>query len=254
MMPGAEYLTTDVLRTLWQETATALAASLAAAKSDLQSFLKGLNPAWNLVGRVHFNLAENRGDADAPFAFLATYTTQLSAQARAQHVPLGQALREYAGAANREQAAVAAAAGAARRRDLRLAAADGRCGRDLPSAALDAARGLPPARQRARPGTCRGRGAHAAVVARQPSAAAAGDRHGRRAQALGARARRRAGLPHGRDAGRRDAEREGDRRTARPAPTRWCCCAANGSRSIGSASSARSGSSARPSNWRSAKA
>ena len=77
--------------------------SLAAAKTDLQSFLKGLNPAWNLVGRVHFNLAENRRDAEAPFAFIATYTTQLSAQARAQHVPLGQALREYAGAANREK-------------------------------------------------------------------------------------------------------------------------------------------------------
>ena len=103
MMTGAEYLTADVLRALWQEIAAALAASLPAAKTDLQSFLKGLNPAWNLVGRVHFNLAENRRDDDAPFAFLATYTTQLSAQARAQHVPLGQALREYAGAANRDK-------------------------------------------------------------------------------------------------------------------------------------------------------
>ena len=103
MMTGAEYLTADVLRALWQEIAAALAASLAAAKTDLQSFLKSLNPAWNLVGRVHFNLAENRRDDDAPFAFLATYTTQLSAQARAQHVPLGQALREYAGAANRDK-------------------------------------------------------------------------------------------------------------------------------------------------------
>lgn len=36
-----------------------------------------------------------------PFAFLATYTTRLSAHARAQHVPLGQALREDAGAANK---------------------------------------------------------------------------------------------------------------------------------------------------------
>ena len=103
MMTGAEYLTADVLRALWQEIAAALAASLAAAKTDLQRFLKSLNPAWNLVGRVHFNLAENRRDDDAPFAFLATYTTQLSAQARAQHVPLGQALREYAGAANRDK-------------------------------------------------------------------------------------------------------------------------------------------------------
>ena len=34
---------------------------------------------------------------------MATYTTRLSAQAKAQHVPLGQALREYAGAANRDK-------------------------------------------------------------------------------------------------------------------------------------------------------
>jgi non-specific serine/threonine protein kinase len=49
---------------------------------------------------VHFNLAENRKDEAAPFAFLATYTTRLSATAKAQHVPLGKALQEYAGAKN----------------------------------------------------------------------------------------------------------------------------------------------------------
>ncbi len=103
MMTGAEYLTPDVLRGLWTGLAAATGAALAAAGSDLQGFLKKLNPAWNLVGRVHFNLAENRRDPDAPFAFMATYTTQLSAQARAQHLPLGQALREYAGAANRNK-------------------------------------------------------------------------------------------------------------------------------------------------------
>ena len=103
MMTGAEYLTPDVLRTLWAELGHATSAALAASGTDLQAFLKGLNPAWNLVGRVHFNLAENRRDPDAPFAFMATYTTQLSAQARAQHLPLGQALREYAGATNRDK-------------------------------------------------------------------------------------------------------------------------------------------------------
>jgi len=50
---------------------------------------------------VHFNLAENRRDPNAPFAFMATYASQLSAQARVQHLPLGQALREYGGTANR---------------------------------------------------------------------------------------------------------------------------------------------------------
>ena len=52
---------------------------------------------------MHFNLAENRRDAEAPFAFMATYTTQLSAQAQGAALPLGQALREYAGAANRDK-------------------------------------------------------------------------------------------------------------------------------------------------------
>jgi len=103
IMPGAEYLTSDVLGALWDETASACAVRLATSKTDLQSFFRQLNPAWNLVGRVHFNLAENRRDAEAPFAFMATYTTQLSAQAKAQHVPLGQALRQYAGATNRQR-------------------------------------------------------------------------------------------------------------------------------------------------------
>src|SRR5271166_2471690 len=103
MMAGAEYLTADVLSALWDEMAQAFAAALAAAGTGLQSFLTALNPAWNLVGRVHFNLAENRRDPDQPFAFMATYTTRLSAGAKAQHVPLGQALREYAGAAHRDK-------------------------------------------------------------------------------------------------------------------------------------------------------
>jgi non-specific serine/threonine protein kinase len=103
MMPGAEYLTADILRGLWADLSTAFTASFTAAGTDLQAFLKTLNPAWNLIGRVHFNLAENRREPEWPFAFLATYTTRLSAQARAQHVPLSQALREYAGAAHREK-------------------------------------------------------------------------------------------------------------------------------------------------------
>src|SRR5271155_3456138 len=103
IMTGAEYLTQDVLLALWEEMERAFTTSLAGAKVGLQTFLTTLNRAWNLVGKVHFNLAENRRDPDQPFAFMATYTTRLSAQAKAQHVPLGQALREYAGAANRER-------------------------------------------------------------------------------------------------------------------------------------------------------
>jgi len=103
MMPGAEHLTPDVLCTLWDEIGDAFATEIGRSGSTVQDFLKELNPAWNVVGRVHFNLAENRKDEEAPFAFLATYTSRLSAHGKAQHQPLGQALREYAGAVNKER-------------------------------------------------------------------------------------------------------------------------------------------------------
>ncbi len=102
-MTGAEYLTASVLASLWQETGDAFDAELAESGQGIQEFLRARNPAWNLVGRVHFNLAENRKDPNLPFAFLATYTTRLSARAKAQHLPLGEALREYAGAANKDR-------------------------------------------------------------------------------------------------------------------------------------------------------
>jgi non-specific serine/threonine protein kinase len=102
-MAGAEYVTATVLQSLWREVDSAFRRELSESRCAVQDFLKRRNPAWNLVGRVHFNLAENRKDEAAPFAFLATYTTRLSAHARAQHLPLGQALREYAGAANKDR-------------------------------------------------------------------------------------------------------------------------------------------------------
>jgi len=102
-MTGAEYLTTAVLADLWQSVDAAFDAELGEAKLSVQEFLKRRQPAWNLVGRVHFNLAENKKDEEAPFAFLATYTTRLSAAAKAQHLPLGKALQEYSGAKNRER-------------------------------------------------------------------------------------------------------------------------------------------------------
>ena len=102
-MTGVEYITASVLAQLWTETGEAFRSELAESRASVPGFLQSKNPAWHLVGRVHFNLAENRRDDEAPFAFLATYTTQLSTQARAQHLPLGRALSEYAGAANKPQ-------------------------------------------------------------------------------------------------------------------------------------------------------
>jgi len=102
-MIGAEYICASILQEFWTEIAVAFRLELAASKASVQVFLQRKNPAWHLVGRVHFNLAENRRDDELPFAFLATYTTQLSTETRAQHLPLGRALGEYAGAANKSR-------------------------------------------------------------------------------------------------------------------------------------------------------
>jgi non-specific serine/threonine protein kinase len=94
-MTGAEYLTTRVLTTFWTELDAALRDELVTSKRPLQEFLKSRHPVWNMVGRVHFNLAENRKEPEAPFAFLATYTSRVSAHGKAQHLPLSKALDEF---------------------------------------------------------------------------------------------------------------------------------------------------------------
>jgi non-specific serine/threonine protein kinase len=100
-MPGGEYLTTAVLEDLYGRMLSAVQDELAEWEGSVEEFLRHASPAWNLVGRVCFHLAENKNDPEAPFAFVATYTTRLSAKAKAQHLPLAQALREYAGARNK---------------------------------------------------------------------------------------------------------------------------------------------------------
>ncbi len=102
-MRGAEYLSREVLAALWTQLDAAARAALAESKLRLPELLARWNPAWHLVGRVHFNLAENRKDAEAPFAFLATYTTRLSAHGKAQHQPLATALAEFSGARKKAQ-------------------------------------------------------------------------------------------------------------------------------------------------------
>ncbi|MEO6599562.1 MAG: DEAD/DEAH box helicase [Polyangiaceae bacterium] len=101
-MVGGEYVTAAVLEALWDATWQALAARAVERRQTVIEVVRSLSTAWHGVGRVVFHLAENKRDADHPFAFLATYTMRLSAAAKAQHVPLGEALREYGGARQRQ--------------------------------------------------------------------------------------------------------------------------------------------------------
>src|SRR5207249_11622329 len=64
-LTGAEYLTADVLQSLWDALDAAFRSELTESHVAVQDFLKRKSAAWNLVGRVHFNLAENKKDPDS---------------------------------------------------------------------------------------------------------------------------------------------------------------------------------------------
>jgi len=101
-MPGAEYCRPEVLAEIWQNLDSWVRAEVVRDAAGLSGFLQQHAPLWRQVGRVCFHLAENRQDAEFPFAFMATYIPRLGKNARAQHLPLSQALREYAGSNNRD--------------------------------------------------------------------------------------------------------------------------------------------------------
>ncbi len=100
-MRGAEYVSSDAAHALWRELEEALHAELAAHGGSVAALLEARGADHALVGRVCLHLAENKDDPQAPFAFLATYTTRLSQAGKPQHAPLGRALTEYAGAKDR---------------------------------------------------------------------------------------------------------------------------------------------------------
>lgn len=96
-MRGLEYLTPQVLRNLWLELAEFARQHAISNPNGLVGLLQSINPRWQLLGRVTFHLAENKKDPARPFAFLATYTHKLSGKGAVKHLPLADALREYAG-------------------------------------------------------------------------------------------------------------------------------------------------------------
>jgi non-specific serine/threonine protein kinase len=100
-MRGLEYLNGAILARVWDELDAHVRAAIAQAPGGAVAYLKSCHPVWNAVGRVTLHLAENKRNPAHPFAFLATYTHRISEQGKVQHLPLGRALEEYAGAQNR---------------------------------------------------------------------------------------------------------------------------------------------------------
>ena len=132
-MRGGEYLDAECLASLWRGLEQALDDELSKSGLAIQAFLNSRDSRWRLVGRVHFNLAENRKDSERPFAFMATYASMLGAQGGLRHLGLGHALARICRRRSEDRAPQAPGAGQPRGRKLRLAEGDRRLGRDLSS-------------------------------------------------------------------------------------------------------------------------
>jgi len=92
-MPGAEYVDPDWIAARWAEMGRAFAAEISAHHGAVADWLRLRHSSWHVVGKVCLHLAENRGDDEHPFAFLATYAVR-AASGKVQHRPLARALEE----------------------------------------------------------------------------------------------------------------------------------------------------------------
>ncbi|MDR1964437.1 MAG: DEAD/DEAH box helicase [Planctomycetaceae bacterium] len=100
-MPGAEYLTSEVLTEWWKELDRFVHKKIEQHPAGAADWIQRQNPLWRTVGRVTFHLAENKRDEVRPFAFMATYTDKVSAGAKPIQLPLSKALTEYASVQDR---------------------------------------------------------------------------------------------------------------------------------------------------------
>ena len=93
-MPGSEYVDVDWVTARWTEIGRAFSEEIRGHRGAVAEWLQARHPSWHLVGRVCLHLAENRGDDEHPFAFLATYAARAGAAGKVQHRPLARALEE----------------------------------------------------------------------------------------------------------------------------------------------------------------
>jgi hypothetical protein len=94
LMPGSEYISVELLKTVWSKLNAAFCQAIKSYQGTVAEFIRTYSPEVHLVGRVFFHLVENK-DRNYPFAFLATYSTRLNPQGKSKHLPLKYALKEY---------------------------------------------------------------------------------------------------------------------------------------------------------------
>jgi len=92
---GGEYASIELLAEVSDEVQKIVREHMRNHADGAMSYLRELHSSLHTLGDVTFHLAENPRDNKRPFAFMASYTVRLSAAGRVQHLPLGQALKQY---------------------------------------------------------------------------------------------------------------------------------------------------------------
>jgi non-specific serine/threonine protein kinase len=101
-MSGAEYVDPDWIAARWADIGRAFAAEISTYHGAVADWLRTRHPSWHIVGKVCLHLAENRGDAEHPFAFLATYAVRAGTGGKVQHRPLARAVEESSARGDRQ--------------------------------------------------------------------------------------------------------------------------------------------------------
>jgi non-specific serine/threonine protein kinase len=101
-MPGAEYVDADWVAARWTEIGRAFSQEIRDYRGGIAEWLRARHPSWHLVGKVCLHLAENRGDDEHPFGFLATYAVRAGTGGKVQHRPLARALEESSSRGDRQ--------------------------------------------------------------------------------------------------------------------------------------------------------
>ena len=93
-MVGGEHIDVKLFLRFWAGLNSSFATTIKQFPGSVAEFIHHYSPNVHLLGRIYFHLVENKDD-DAPFAFLATYSTRMGSQGQSKHLPLKYALQEY---------------------------------------------------------------------------------------------------------------------------------------------------------------
>jgi hypothetical protein len=91
---GAEYLNENWIEKVWERLNHAFSKMIQNYKGRVEDFFLSYNRNVRLVGRVFFHLVESQKE-EYPFAFLATYSADVSKDGKSKHLPLKNALAQY---------------------------------------------------------------------------------------------------------------------------------------------------------------